>query len=897
MKYEKITLAAYQPSGEPWLNTFRTVKFGDDWRDEALALHRLGRERVDDPATLPIDQLNELFRTVAPGVVATARGAATDSSTPWLYAERDVPVDLVAAVVNAWAFTLGPHRPHPDPSRRLEIEESVLKVATSLSTSIPGWEDEVVYLTASRLSQGGTAVPDRRLYQLLPEVLAAHMASRPSVLKGEGSHFRVVTRDQGAELVSWPPMSSRRKRRDWYYSLVIGITVQTVPFSPVFRVHVTTGIRRWMADPVSIPGDKGVQVLLAVDPPWSTNERHTPRMFGNFLTRDSADGAVRWRRGSLALLLPQLDIMRQYPSAAEVAADPRLWLNGVGGVQAGVVYRYGLDNHEIETGIGPDERAELDRWVEDNLRPWFQRTPDMVRTGHVVKPALRDEKRLSREESKAELDRRMAPGRRTALARALDGAPLEVDIRWQTERTRDHLVAAFCDLLDLPTPEFGAGGESVWRWSGDGIDIDLVCRKIDVTAASALVRAKKGADRKKHLTAEIKRRRAFVRGLFDRDLDPAREAGVVFVELHGEDSFVAAGTDPKAAIRLGCASSGRLSQFIERLDDGDNLAHRARMACLDGLRQLGAVTTAPPRRLSGIPEDTRMVGLWTARRRARDVTRYAHRELVVVRAEPRDGHYRVEGWHDGQKRWLPYRQYLLSMPDAVAVRSAVERRPTSALKDGQASTERRVRSVLYQLRDRPTALMVNSENMRMWWPGIRNSEVERDMIAFGSEPPQRLAALGAGLRLILIRTGGSRTEVPQWYALTPDRDAAGFSAGVWRSGQPTTDERVFASTVDVSHVGKGMGRRTRKVLPSDANATTPAKRMWNPRYVEITVAGCLSSTALAAAGRTDDPDDPATWAALTHQQRHVDDYVPLAQPAVVHWAKCVEEYVLPTEPL
>ncbi|MCP2167126.1 pPIWI_RE module domain-containing protein [Goodfellowiella coeruleoviolacea] len=895
MKYDKITLAAYQPSGEQWLNTFRTIRFGDDWRDEALALHRLGRERVNDPTTLPIDQLNKLFRTVAPGVVATARGAATDSSTPWLYAEHDVPVDLVAAVVNTWAFTLGPHRPNLDPSRRLEIEESILKVATALSTSIPNWEDEVVDLTASGLSRGGTAVPDRRLYQLLPEVLAAHLASRPSVLKGRGSHFRVVTRGQGTELVSWPPESSRRKRRDWFYSLVIGITVQTVPFSPMFRVHVTTGIRRWITDPVFIPGGRGVQALLAIDPPWLNGQRHTPRMSGNFLIRDGANGAARWRRGSLAVLLPQLDIMRQYPSAAKVVANPGVWLAGVGGVQAGVVYRNGLVDHEIETGVGPDERAELDRWVEDNLRPWFRRTPDMVRTGHAAKPALRVEKRLSSEESRAALDRRMAPERRAALARALDGAPLKVDIHWQTERTRDELVAALCALLDLPNPDFGAQGDATWMWTGDGITIEVMCREFDVTAASALAGAKKGTDRRKHLTAEIKHRRALVRGLFERDLDPAREAGVVFVELHGEDSFVATGTDPKTAIRLGCASAGRLSQFIERLDDGEGLAHRARMACLDGLRQLGAVTTAPPR-LSGLPEGTRMVGMWTARRRARDVTRYAHRELVVVRVEPRDGHYQVEGWHDGQKRWLPYRQYLLSMPEVAAVRPSVERRSTNVLKDGQASTQRRIRSVLYQLRDRPTALMVNSENMRLWWPGIRNSELERDMVAFGAEPPQRLAVLGSDLRLILIRTGGSRTEVPQWYAMTPDHDAAGFSAEIWRSGQSVIDERVFASTAEVPHTVKGMNRRTRKLLPNGTNATTPAKRMWNPRYVEITVAGCLSSTALAAAGRTGEPDDPATWAALAHQQRYVDDYVPLAQPAVLHWAKLVEEYVLPTEP-
>lgn len=202
------------------------------------------------------------------------------------------------------------------------------------------------------------------------------------------------------------------------------------------------------------------------------------------------------------------------------------------------------------------------------------------------------------------------------------------------------------------------------------------------------------------------------------------------------------------------------------------------------------------------------------------------------------------------------------MPDIVAVRPGFKHRPTNGLKDGQASTQRQVRSVLYQLRNRPTALMVNSENMRLWWPGVRNSELERDMVAFGTEPPQRLAILGADLRLILIRTGGSRTEVPQWYAMAPERDAAGFSAGIWRPEKTVTDNRVFASTAEVPHTVKGMNRRTRKVLPSDTNTTTPTKHMWNPRYVEITVAGCLSSAALEAAGRTGEPDDPATWAAL-----------------------------------
>lgn len=61
--------------------------------------------------------------------------------------------------------------------------------------------------------------------------------------------------------------------------------------------------------------------------------------------------------------------------------------------------------------------------------------------------------------------------------------------------------------------------------------------------------------------------------------------------------------------------------------------------------------------------------------------------------------------------------------------------------------------------------------------------------------------------------------------------------------------------------------------------------------------GCLSKQALSDAGCSDVvPDRPATWAALTHQLRLHDDYVPLSSPLPLHLAKLAEAYVLPVEP-
>lgn len=151
---------------------------------------------------------------------------------------------------------------------------------------------------------------------------------------------------------------------------------------------------------------------------------------------------------------------------------------------------------------------------------------------------------------------------------------------------------------------------------------------------------------------------------------------------------------------------------------------------------------------------------------------------------------------------------------------------------------------------------------------------------------------------MLVRNGAGRDEVPQWYAPTPDSHSAGFAAGIWRQRDTEPDNRVFASTTNVPASAGSTKRTALKILTTAEWTRSPGTAMWNPRYVELTVAGCLSPATLAVSGRADvAPDDPADWAALAHQLRLVDDYVPLSQPAALHWAALAEEYVLPTDPV
>ncbi len=291
------------------------------------------------------------------------------------------------------------------------------------------------------------------------------------------------------------------------------------------------------------------------------------------------------------------------------------------------------------------------------------------------------------------------------------------------------------------------------------------------------------------------------------------------------------------------------------------------------------------------------------RRRAGGPTRRAHHQLVVLRIRRTDGIYRVQGWDEENKEWIPYRRFLLRMAEnaEITVTDPVEgtmsaRRRWLTLREQQQGAEQRIRSVLFQVRDRPTLLLVSAGNMRNSWPWLRNGAMVRDMIGFGEDPAQRLAVLGPDLRLVQVRDRNNREEVPQWYAPNGEGGTPGFALGVWQPIDAAVDNRVFASTADVPASAGKVKRGLLKLVPSTDWPHAPSTPARNPQYLEITVIGCLSEAALVASGRDGvPPDKPAAWASLTHQLRFVDDYVPLSRPLPLHLAKLVEEYVLPTE--
>jgi hypothetical protein len=533
-----------------------------------------------------------------------------------------------------------------------------------------------------------------------------------------------------------------------------------------------------------------------------------------------------------------------------------------------------MGRHQIGTGLMPGERAHVDNWVEAGLRPWLRRVPSLKRASRITKPVLLPKVPRTNQVRRAAVEQQAVSARRASLRAAQAGEPLHVDIVTVYPETREHLLQQLAMLLGVADP----GDGDLRRWSVDGFDVDVV-----LSDASSLTTALKTLPDEHLKAAEaLRARRAAVAAQYP--LRPGRP-GLALIEIPGADRFMAAGADPKSALRLGFADTRRLSQFIQIADDHTaDPATRAEAACRDGLRQLGAFSAPAHRAGTEVPVDLQYVALWVVRKQATKTTKRASRHLVAVRVRPADPEHPVRGWDDHAQDWIPYADLLLSLAaggGAAADVPAIGLRQLRTVEDERADIERRVRAILFQVRNEPTLLLANAGNLRDSWRWLGNGTLVRDKLGFAGELDQRLGVFGEQLRVVLLRDRNSRDEVPQWYASGKDNDAPGFGVGLWVSQEAAPDNRVFASTADVPKNFPKIPRGLRKLAGGQGAAAAPTMTAWNPQYLELTVLGFPEQ------------DKAVTWASIAHQLRFHDDYVPLARPLPMHLAKLAEEYLSP----
>ncbi|MER7909934.1 DUF3962 domain-containing protein [Streptomyces sp. NPDC096068] len=942
--YESIRTASYAPvPGADWTVPYHTLTLPEHIRQELLGLYRIGLQNPDRCRSVPIKRFNNLLQALAPEVVSVAKWIDVERSEPWLYARRPVPPDVFATLFYTWMQDL-----RPEPEHRALVS----RLFKYLDPGALGWERQDVSMLSQSLTEGGTAQPDDRLYQLLPDALITEaLKIDPFSYDGGRLRFRAVARrpsDRGAEMFSWPPDEyTDREGTTWSFSALVKVKLQSVPFSDTFRVHMRTGVRRWATrtgkNGLWLPPRRATSVYLLADAPWiedSPDSWASERFSVSRLRYSGHRNGVEWEAGGTGGMLSRLSFHRRFPEPEDLVGQPEKWLRGNGGVTAAVVHSNHMGSHGVLPGLMPGDRVPLTRWFEQALPSSMTRVPDLVRAGrHDVNPRPykppRPEYEIKSAPMKAE--QRAKAALRRSLAEGTRGEPLELEFLWNTTVHRDTAVTALAAVLGLDGE--GRTDEDDSRlWKTPELVVTLRLERVGELAAALDV----DPDKKPRTTAlheAIARRRERVVRRVPIVAGTVRPM-LSLVEILHPKSYPSRQADPKFALRLGFCDAGRLTQFLvtPRRPDTRKKAQEARYEKLkscweDGLRQLGHRVV--PRHSLGeeVPEGIQYAALWLVKRRNDGPTRKADLVPVAVRLRPEaeDGQA-VMGWDHRNGTWVPYPELLMRLagqaelpqaeegersPEAEAewddpaqdgeeddgIEQEVEKRAAPGRTEQQRTRiAAAVQELLFGLRDRPTLLLVHAQNTRNLWPWLQNACLQRDSLRLHGGPVQRLGVQGPGLRVVRVRDH-SDDETPQWWGRgqSPAEEEGqepgertGIAIGLWKEPRPESeDNRVFFSTAAKGGPG--------------TSASVMASRWVLRPYTREGKTGTTIDTARLAwnpgllevvVSACQPGDDPEAWAALTHQLRKTPDYGRslLGLPLPLHLARKTGEYILPIRP-
>jgi len=664
-----------------------------------------------------------VLQSLAPDLIVRGRPreAQHQDRDFWLYvpasAPSPFPGDTFDRLVGAWLRDL---RPEPDDYH------DVLATLSELRTAPPLWEDITLDLFGSPCTDGGTAAPLGYQYQLASDAIARQILTLDPYDTGAGTlHFRAAPRgprQQGAELIS-QPLHYVVKGQPWWFSILINISLHTVPFDPRPRLHLHTGVRRWATrvdsrtGQIRLPYTRDTSVYLSPTVPWLPGAPTSDRYAVVRLTRDRRTQSYGWKYNGPAQILSNLALSQPFPHPGELLAAPQDWIGDGPGVRAAVVYSTHLGSHGIGPGLMSHQRSKITAWAEQALPAGMRRVPRLTRTtaGPSTpanpRPAPQGKAAKEAESIRAARDRRIAlavtarfnAGEQPAvIAATLNGAgtppprpTVTARLLWQTPALRDAAITALTETLGLES-DGGAsarapaeevydsaqpGNPVILQWTTPELRIRLRCMRATGRIADTLGIDPKARPKGKALEAAIRTRRSALALFLAADgADPERPE-LVLIEIDRRRDFAHALDDPKFAIRLGCADAGVLTQFVlvpkkaKRYNSVKNLDHRVRSGWQDGLRQLGVRVLPEHTVTTGVPEGLRYAALWMVKRRKDGPTRLPRHTPVAVMVTPLasgTGLAAVTGWDPKTAQWIPYPRFLLRLVKIAEIPDIVD---------------------------------------------------------------------------------------------------------------------------------------------------------------------------------------------------------------------------------
>jgi hypothetical protein len=765
-----------------------------------------------------------------------------EANAPWLMARHTIPTDFLFYIFQSWLqenYELCESYSELATMFRLEdLQWTPHTFALTEETSANG----TALLPSLAFKVLPSLLADLVVQRDVKLRVGHQLRSLAKVITSEGAELMTWPPVYHA----FPPNEDGSTPIEIGYSYTIKMTLQTVIGVAEPRLHFHYGVRRWqktscMSNEGGCYLRRHVTTYIRPHRKWyaqqhESNKAFLPAVIETKQRDNQAKRSPQWK-DLTPKIASRIDVA--WPEAEELAQQPLKWLEGFQGIDAGIVIS-SQRKLPVGVGLGPDVCEDLTRRVCEGLADHLILLP--VCTQHHIAPKkerhplMKDIRDIPMEKRLAAFVASVGPKAtieihwtQEAVRDMLFDRVLSVLTREKPEKVDDPPAMEQSGLPEDNGPdslESGsleeeeviadlshmegeiaetnafqhrvANGQSPKKKKKKAIEPDLVAAPKEyflplpgggrlriITRPLQQIHDPLPIQDDKQKKAERYQERA---SLITKILEPVQEPTLAFVELpnyRAKEMRAQDGRkrDPKEAMRLGMAHTGRLTQFVAG-SPVKNLRERCLSAVRDGLRQFGYLPcpigyTIPKMPL---PDPLLVLGVWVIRITKRRSAVGVHLPVVVLL---HTASHQVLAWlpHDGQIR--PYHQALLEItrmkPDMVRKKKREE---------ALAQVRQFLLTIAPQQGVKDIVAFTVAQNVRATWSGLANNDAPFDALRFERKENQ-LAPFSpsTSFRLVRLRTH-LRNETPEWYV--PGFGPSQTAQGVWsEAGGDPASKRLF----------------------------------------------------------------------------------------------------------
>lgn len=248
MVYQTISALAWKLKADLQPQTYYELQIEDlEEARQYLKLLTAQRNRQSvDKTTIPFKSLSQALRLLS-GLIHI--GQLSSYSDNYLaYSPQPINPRYIEAIINCWIELEFPDTPTNNRREGITADErDIAKEFFSEANLI--WSPKTVsYSSNFNTHSNDTANLSSDDFILLSYILAAELTKPESTFTVDGKPLKFYrttsSKYQPIELISWNPIRATIGEETYYYSIVLTIEVETVPYQSYPEIHIKPGIRR-----------------------------------------------------------------------------------------------------------------------------------------------------------------------------------------------------------------------------------------------------------------------------------------------------------------------------------------------------------------------------------------------------------------------------------------------------------------------------------------------------------------------------------------------------------------------------------------------------------------------------------------------------------------------------